>query len=57
MPGQTKEFLMGMLQAYPLMALNREFIKDLISSKQVEAQMQQAKNEEEKKPDPEVKYA
>jgi hypothetical protein len=57
MPGQTKEFLMGMLQANPLMAQNREFMEDLISSKQVEAQMQQAKNEEEKKPDPEVKYA
>jgi hypothetical protein len=57
MPGHSKEFLMGMLQANPLMALNREFMEDLISSKQVEAQMQQAKNEEEKKPDPEVKYA
>ena len=57
MPGQTNEFLMGMLQANPLMAQNREFMEDLMKSKQLEANMQQIKKEEEKKPDPEVKYA
>ena len=43
MPGQTNEFLMGMLQANTQMAQNREFMEDLMSSKQYEAQIQQAK--------------
>jgi hypothetical protein len=34
MPGQTNEFLMGMLQANPEMAQNREFMEDLMSIKQ-----------------------
>jgi hypothetical protein len=36
------------------MAQNHEFMEDLMKSKQVEAQIQQAKKEQEKKPDPEV---
>jgi hypothetical protein len=47
MPGQTNEFLMGMLQANPSIAQNREFMEDFMKSKQVEAQMQQKKKEEE----------
>ena len=46
-----------MLEANPLMAQNREFMEDLRKSTQVVTQMQQANNREEKKPDPEVKYA
>ena len=47
-----------MLQANPMMAQSREFMEDLMKSKQEEAQMQQSKKEEElKKADPEVKYA
>jgi hypothetical protein len=38
---------MGMLQANPLIAQNSEFMEDLMKSKQVEAQMQQKKKEEE----------
>jgi gamma-glutamylcysteine synthetase len=49
---------MGMLQANPLMAQNPDFMEDLMKSKQDEAQIQQAKREEEKKAaDPELKYA
>jgi hypothetical protein len=48
---------MGMLEANPMMAQNREFMEDLRKSTQVEAQLQEAKKEEEKKPDLEVKYA
>ena len=50
---------MGMLQANSLIAQNPDFMEDLMKmSKQDEAQMQQAKREEERKAaDPEVKYA
>ena len=49
---------MGMLQANPLMAQNPDFMEDLMKSKQDEAQIQQAKREEEKKAaEPELKYA
>jgi hypothetical protein len=47
-----------MLQANPLMAQSREFMEDLMKSKNDEARIQQAKREEERKAaDPEVKYA
>jgi hypothetical protein len=36
---------MGMLLGNPLMALNHEFMEDLMRSKQEEALMQQAKKE------------
>jgi hypothetical protein len=49
MPGVTHESLMEMLQANPLMALNPQFMENLVKSKKEEALMQEAKKEEVKK--------
>ncbi len=49
MPGLTHEFLMGMLQANPLLAQNPTFMEDLVKNKQEEAVIKQAKKVEELK--------